>query len=139
MGVGLVVLTGAIAVCNGRRDRFQNFVAAARPGATTIPALAESPRGLAGMAPTTIVLAVLDDHVEVWANRSAPLATIPLTGAEVGVQQVFTTRTQNHPGVRVANGAASVSFVPHYSALVNPSDVERALRELGEDPADHLR
>jgi hypothetical protein len=137
MVTGLLILITAIFFYNGYRNRARDLVAALRPEATIIPAFAEGPHGLAGTVPTTIVLAVVEDRIEVWAGGPLPISAIALTGADIRVLGVR-TGGRLYPGISVTNGVNSLSFVPHYSATVNPADLERALRELGEDPSEHM-
>ncbi|WP_454856543.1 hypothetical protein [Promicromonospora soli] len=139
LGIALVFITAIILAQTGQRSRLRALVAEARPGATVIPAFAESPGGLTGWVPVTIVVAVLADRVEVWAGSRDPLSTVALTNADVRVDGVLAS-SRRYPGIRITNGADSLSFVPIYSAAIGrPADLERALRELGEDPADHVR
>ena len=139
VGLGLVIITVIVVAQTGRRTRLRRLVAVARPDATLIPAFAESPGGLTGQVPVTILVAVLTDRMEVWAGGREPLSTLTLTDADVRVDGVL-TGSRRYRGIRVTNGACSVAFVPAYSALVGlTADLERALRELGEDPADHVR
>jgi hypothetical protein len=137
LGIGLALVAVVVLVHAGGRSRLRALVAEAHPDATVIPAYAESPGGLTGWVSVTIAVAVLTDHLEVWADGRAPLSTMPLADAEVRVQGVLVS-TSRYPGIRVTSGTDSVSFVPAYSAAAGrPADLERALHELGEDLADH--
>lgn len=129
---GLVLVLGAVSVHNRMRNRLRDAVVRSRPGAVVIPAFAEGP------LPSALAIAVLGDRIEVWDGGGRHRTTMALTGATISVQRVR-TGGGSYPGLRIEQGGDSLSFVPHFAATVRASDLERALRELGEDPADHLR
>lgn len=133
-----------------RRDRLLTQVRQARPSAVVVPAYSSrdvwsdaveagvSTRGITRTWTTTLALAVVGDHVEVWVRGDRePRWSVRLKGARVEIRQIEMGQT-SQLGLRIFDGAKGVSFVPHYGLANSVSSVEQALRDLGEDPADHL-
>lgn len=152
IAVGLVALLVAVllSIYSGRRDRLMTRVVRARPAATVIPGYCSSDlrddairagvptRGLAAFFTTTLALAVLDDRVEVWIRGDRqPRWSVRRAGADVSLHRVWMGRS-HALGIRVSDGDAAVTFVPHHEGVLGFARLDRALRELGEDPGDHL-
>lgn len=159
--LGACVVLGLTAVVTAplfrrRRARLPDAVRAAHPGAPVIPARSapatRKDAGLAGAATdglgkwttSTIALAVLPDRVEVWVRGDQrPRWAVRRADAEIGVESLrFPGQTPDLPGIRMSDGERSVHFIPYYPDIRRRRQVahlERALHDLGENPADHLR
>lgn len=133
-----------------RRTRLADLVNDARPSATVIPCYASGglrqeateagamATGLAWYLTTTLALTVLDDRVEVWVRGDRePRWAVMRAGMRIEVRGVL-IGSNSQPGIRIADTRAAVSFVPHYARTGQGARLERALRDLGEDPARHL-
>jgi hypothetical protein len=148
-----VVIAIAVPILFRRLDMLVQFVSRARPGAAIIPGsgsketrrdarrVGVSVRRLGGTS--ILALAVLPDHIEVWARKDlTPRWTISRAGAEVGIISIEHSgvglKTRSLPGIRVSDGERSVHLFPGYPGLDRPASRERALRDLGADPADHI-
>lgn len=148
-----VVIAIAVPILLRRLDILVQFVSRARPGAAIIPGsgsketrrdarrVGVSARRLGGTS--ILVLAVLPDHMEIWARKDlAPRWTISRAGAEIEIISIEHTgvglNTRSLPGLRVSDGERSVHLFPGYPGLDRPASRERALRDLGADPAAHI-
>lgn len=133
-----------------RRDRLVAQVRQARPAAVVIPAYSsrdlwsdavEAGVGTGGIArrlTTTLAVALVGDTAEIWIRGDRePRWSVRRTGARVELRQVEMGQT-SQLGLRISDGIRGVSFVPHYGVTNTIGSVERALMDLGEDPADHL-
>lgn len=133
-----------------KRDRLVALVRQERPGAAVVPAYSSrdlradavaagvATHGIARKLTTTLVLALVGDDAEVWIRGDrGPRWSVRLTAARVELREIDMGQSRQL-GLRIADGTRSVSFVPHYRGLSDVGSVERALSDLGEEPADHL-
>ncbi|WP_123814953.1 hypothetical protein [Myceligenerans xiligouense] len=133
-----------------RRDRLVAQVRQARSDAVVIPAYSsrdlwseavEAGAGTGGIArrlTTTLAVALVGDTAEIWIRDDRePRWFVRRTDSRVELRQIEMGQT-SQLGLRISDGVRSVSFVPHYGVTNTIGSVERALADLGEDPADHL-
>lgn len=148
-----VVLLGVVLLLSWfarRRETFVAQVRRARPGATVIPAYSardlwsdarEAGVGTTGIArrlSTLLAVVLVDDTAEVWIRGDRePRWSVRRTGAQVDFRELDMGRT-SQPGLRISDGSTGLSFAPWYARTNAFRSIERALVDLGEDPADHL-
>ncbi|WP_166847087.1 hypothetical protein [Isoptericola sp. BMS4] len=95
-------------------------------------------QGLSRRWTTVLAVAVVGDRAEIWiCGDREPRWSVRLVPGRVEAREIAMGET-SQPGVRISDGTASASFVPHYGVGSSIASVEQALRDLGEDPADHL-
>lgn len=133
-----------------RLDALLRHVAALRPGRPLVPALAGGlMRGIAlslgtpvagwrTTGGTPVVLAVLDDRIEVWngVGEQAPRWSVPTRDARVE-NELVDVAFHSHSGIHVHDGLSRIVVVPRYgraSRSRQTEDLDRALRDLGHDP-----
>lgn len=156
----LIVLSAVLTapMYRKRRDGMLKTIQAARPNVPVVVAVGAgvtredarragvSTDNLSPWVTSTVALAVLPDLVEVWVwGDSKPRWAIRRAGAEISVEALGSgikwAKTPSTPGIRVSDGERSVHCVPNYSGISRRNrmgHIEQALRDLGENPADHI-
>lgn len=147
----LLLLPPALRFYRIRQERHVAQVRQARPDAVVIPAYSSrdlwsdavdagaDPRGITRTLTTTLALALVGDTAEVWIRGDQePRWSVRITGARIEPQEIAMGET-SQLGLRISDGSTSVSFIPYYRRSTRVRAVERALQDLGEDPADYLK
>jgi hypothetical protein len=136
-------------------DQVVRHASAQRPDCTVIPAavltqsrvfgdeLGLQTAGLSASGGSPGALVVLADTVELWSGEyeREPRWSMPRTGLQIDVDPVRAGIANNWDAVWLSDGLNRLAVSPRYSRSSNgpANDIDRVLRELGQDPAEVRR
>ncbi|WP_253873743.1 DUF6000 family protein [Promicromonospora umidemergens] len=150
--VGLIPLLGRLTRQIGQ---VMGHASKLRPDGTVIPAVALAPSrvlgkelGLQAVGPNAsggspAALVVLADRVELWSgrNEAGPRWSMSRAGLQIDAGRAQIGIANNWDVVWLSDGLRQLAVSPRYSPKPNgaDNDIDRVVRELGQDPAEVRR